>query len=1001
MASEQSTQKARQMLRDAIGGDETPRRTLTNIPYPSGGVSESYSFSSQPPGTSRDERNMRSFDPHTGRLRGSQRVGLGKYGDGLQVGGAATKIAGIASVTREINPYSWSEGVSNRFTVPADKGSLNCTDIHRDEYGTYYILGEYGDVQRVNADGGVIDDFDSQHYENDDATLNLRTDTIVSDPFQNVFIATGHRAGATSETYSLIHCYEYRIDGSYARAWTVNPGMFVLDMAIYGFDLFVWGCKHNGASAATYECIRYAEYKFDVAPEVDLSSTFSKDGPTVTSAQTEDLHVGRMAVASDGTVYATWSRYGTTGSNAGKLVQAGIYKLQPISPTSSEEVWVESYGGGDNWATGTKDHQGYGLGVLIGPSVDLVADDSHGMTRLWLWGGQNNTPVSMTDVQPRVRLVIDDPVNGLQLDSSLNIDMQAAAGTATNGWKTGSTYDNLHMRGTADDEFVAYIPYGVSDAASTYSSDAFLAIRYVPDDGAGTSEHIEVALSPTAAQIGGGLPILTSIAVPLLRPLYNEATNVKTTDLAVCGGAIGTSGFAVGADLATYTATSDLREIRTIAFTGGGVYRLNDPGAATQILNKTGGTAAYSTSMNYIQAATGAGHIYFTDGIDYFNYSAEFDHVTKLRSTNLGDIPKRARLMEFWRNRLVIARSDRLPGSWHMSRSGDVGDWDQFPQTPDTFQAVSGTTSPAGECPDSINAIVPYSDDILWFGCDSSIWQMTGEPTSATFDMVTDEVGMSFGRPFCRDDVGQLWFFGSKGGLYTFNNGLEDVARGKVRNRLRAIDLGLNFIILEYNYADDGIHIFVCPFGSPTATPTDHYFYDKRTGAFHIDKFGGDSDYVEPTSACVIDGDAGKDRAILIGTGNGHIHRWGSGVDGVIPKSDQKTNNSTVGIDSYVLIGPIAEVHDMSESALSELAVILAPNYSGVHIEVFSTDTPDRLGDPVWKGEIHAGRNANQLVRVTGDSIYIRMRNASIDEHWAIEKCSAILSYGGQIRSDT
>jgi hypothetical protein len=128
---------------------------------------------------------------------------------------------------------------------------------------------------------------------------------------------------------------------------------------------------------------------------------------------------------------------------------------------------------------------------------------------------------------------------------------------------------------------------------------------------------------------------------------------------------------------------------------------------------------------------------------------------------------------------------------------------------------------------------------------------------------------------------------------------------------------------------------------------------------------------------------------------------WGRDDLGVIPKSDRFTNSETVAIDSYVLIGPIADVHDISEAALSELAVVLAPNYSGVHIEVFSTDTPDNLGDPVWQGEIHAGRNANQLVRISGDSIYIRFRNASADQHWSLEKCSAILSYGGQIRSDT
>ena len=76
MATEQD--KARKILRDAIGADKEYKRELTKIPYPFGGVSETYGFSDQEFGTSRDERNMRSFEVEPGRFRGAQSTGLGK-----------------------------------------------------------------------------------------------------------------------------------------------------------------------------------------------------------------------------------------------------------------------------------------------------------------------------------------------------------------------------------------------------------------------------------------------------------------------------------------------------------------------------------------------------------------------------------------------------------------------------------------------------------------------------------------------------------------------------------------------------------------------------------------------------------------------------------------------------------------------------------------------------------------------------------------------------------
>ena len=187
----------------------------------------------------------------------------------------------------------------------------------------------------------------------------------------------------------------------------------------------------------------------------------------------------------------------------------------------------------------------------------------------------------------------------------------------------------------------------------------------------------------------------------------------------------------------------------------------------------------------------------------------------------------------------------------------------------------------------------------------------------------------------------------------------------------------------------------MCPFGAATSSPSDHFFYDKRAGAFHVDRFGSSGQFVEPSAAYVLDGDTFSDRTILMGSGDGHIHQWGIDSNGAIPKSDHRTNSDNSAIDSYVLIGPIAAVEDVTAATLSELTVILAEGFSGVHVELFTSSDPERLGEAVWSSDIGAGRNPGILCRVSGDSIYLRLRNASLDEHWAIERAAAFLSYGG------
>lgn len=55
------------------------RRTKFDMPFPQGGLVETFAFENQPRGTTVDCQNVRAYDPSTGRMRGGQRAGTAKY----------------------------------------------------------------------------------------------------------------------------------------------------------------------------------------------------------------------------------------------------------------------------------------------------------------------------------------------------------------------------------------------------------------------------------------------------------------------------------------------------------------------------------------------------------------------------------------------------------------------------------------------------------------------------------------------------------------------------------------------------------------------------------------------------------------------------------------------------------------------------------------------------------------------------------------------------------
>lgn len=403
----------------------------------------------------------------------------------------------------------------------------------------------------------------------------------------------------------------------------------------------------------------------------------------------------------------------------------------------------------------------------------------------------------------------------------------------------------------------------------------------------------------------------------------------------------------------------------------------------------SGASGALSSAANYIQAATAFEKIIISDGLTLQVYDPRTDAVSKLTATKGGEPPHGAKLIEYWAGRVVACRAPQLihgAYGWLMSRKGGpITDWDAFPPDRDSAAAIGSTNiSGPGQCPDLINAFIPYNDDIAFFGCDHSLYMMTGDPgDGGQFDLVSDITGVAFGRAWCKDPDGGVWFMGSRGGLYYMPPGARPTRVSKnIDRRLSEIDFGTSYVRLCWNDDDQGIHIHRYAFGTP-GDPVEHWFWDARRGGAWPDTYGTASEPdVEPTAIYAFDGDGPEDRVVLVGCQDGFIRRL---------DADARDDDGTA-IDWNLLIGPLARSDVHREMRFVGPRVVLASEQDGCIYQLYATDDPAVLGAVRHTGELGAGRNGYKRSRMRGSYCFVRLRNSLAGQRCAVEE-AAIMAY--------
>lgn len=430
-----------------------------------------------------------------------------------------------------------------------------------------------------------------------------------------------------------------------------------------------------------------------------------------------------------------------------------------------------------------------------------------------------------------------------------------------------------------------------------------------------------------------------------------------------------------------------IRALHLLAVCGGEVAQFEKNRFSNRDTGTASKTAALGLTSRHIGSARFGGNVYFCDGTNYVNWIGVGRlPVTWLASS--GSLPKdrtgsSAKLAATWRGRIVLSGIASEPRNWFMSSLGDPLNWDYFPSVNVETQAVAGNNSDAGLSGDVVNTLIPYSDDLLLFGGDRTIWQMTGDPMSGgRLDLISDITGIAFGNTWCKDPLGVIYFFGSKGGVFRMIPGQkpQTLSQTSISESLFNIDVDSTSIRLAWNHREMGVHVFLTPLDLSLATK--HYFYDLRTESWWRDSFSSPNH--NPTAVAEVDGFASDDRSLLLGVQDGGILKWDASATG---------DNGTA-IDSYVLVGPIKGGTPLSSVRLEELEGTLASG-SGSNISYSvqkgsSSELAATASSSLFDGTITGSTRMVDRRKAVGKEIYLKIRSAS--DPWAMESFSCILS---------
>lgn len=392
-----------------------------------------------------------------------------------------------------------------------------------------------------------------------------------------------------------------------------------------------------------------------------------------------------------------------------------------------------------------------------------------------------------------------------------------------------------------------------------------------------------------------------------------------------------------------------------------------------------------ATRLNFATALDGI--LWFVDGLNYRQFDPSTGIVTDWTATagalpldNDGNTP---RIIETWRGCTFLSGLIGDPYNWFISAVGDPTNWDLAPLSPGPTDAIVGSSAPQGKIADMVTGFIPFTDDIGFLGCTHSLWLFNGDPRAGgSIDLISNSIGMAWGRAWCIDPYGTVYFMSNRMGIYTIAPGAQPQRISQqIDNLLDDVDSGTNTISLCWSEREQGVHVYITPTQGGEAT---HYFYEQRTGGWFQDEFN--NSLQNPLCCCQFDGNSAEDRVELIGS-----------FDGVVRYLDPNasTDDGRI-IQSSVIIGPYS-TDNLDEILWKEAQMVLGSDSGSVTYGILAGTTAEQAlaQPPRVTGTWNGGRNATAYIRTASHVLYLEL---SSDNPWRMEQCRALIRTNGKIR---
>lgn len=432
------------------------------------------------------------------------------------------------------------------------------------------------------------------------------------------------------------------------------------------------------------------------------------------------------------------------------------------------------------------------------------------------------------------------------------------------------------------------------------------------------------------------------------------------------------------------------RIVTLVAVSQGNVYYANAGDLVWAAATNTTGDTPPLNSTGIMFSAQNALNLWFADGINWVFYDPLTQTVNRWEAS-YGSLPvdsenNTPRIIETWRGRTCLSGLLLDPQNIHMSRVNQPTDFDNFPDTDriGEDQAIALSAAPQGLCGDLVSGMIPYNDDVLVIGCDSSIYALSGDPMAGgQLDLITKAMGMAWGRAWCMDPYGTIYFCSNNMRIFAMRPGTQPQPISQpIDPLLNDTDTGLYNIRLGWDDRFQGFHTFITPLDEPGVST--HFFWEQRTGAWFTEQFANKKH--SPLTCCTFDGNEPGDRTLLIGSWDGYVRKFDAAAE----------DDDGSPISSSVTIGPFVS-GALDELMLEEIQAVLGETSGEVAYAVHVGSTAEKAlsSTAVQVGTWGSGRNLTNLIKRAGHAVYVKISSSN---PWSMEQIRAVVSARGMIR---